>query len=172
MRQAHNQEFISQCIHRLNLNTSRIEKCLEQLSEKEVWQRPNQASNSIGNLILHLCGNITQYVISSIGNNPDERLRDAEFAADGGYTKQELLDRLRQTVGEATTILQHLVEADLMKVHSVQGFEYTAIGSIIHVVEHYSYHTGQIAFWTKCLKNEDLGFYAGMDLNKRNKPTD
>ena len=163
------QELRAQIILRLEENTPRVEKCLAELTEAEVWQRPNLASNSIGNLILHLCGNITQYAISSLGNLPDARNRDAEFAAMGGFSKAELLEKLRATVRQAVRTIRQASDAELLHVRSVQGFNMSGIGIIVHVCEHYSYHTGQIAFWTKLLKDKDLGFYAGLDLNVKNK---
>ena len=162
-------EFINQAIIRMEENNVRIEKCLALLNEEEVWKKPNPSSNSAGNLILHLCGNIRQYIISSLGKTEDTRERDLEFSATGGYTKKELSDKIFGTVAEAIITMQNINEEDLLDVKSVQGFEYSGIGIILHVVEHYSYHTAQIAFWTKLLKDKDLGFYAGQDLNVKNK---
>lgn len=142
---------------------------VDELAEDEVWQRPNNASNSVANLILHLCGNITQYIISALGNEEDKRTRDEEFAAREGAGKAELFDKLEHTLVKASSVINNATGEDLMKAYSVQGFSYTGIGIIIHVVEHYSYHTGQIAFWTKLLKGKDLGFYANIDLNVRNR---
>jgi uncharacterized damage-inducible protein DinB len=162
-------EFIAQSVFRLEENTPRIKKCLDQLTEEEIWLRPNESSNSIGNLILHLCGNIRQYAVSSISGLEDSRVRDLEFSTTGGPTKAELYEKLSQTVGNAVSTIRSMDEAGLLQVRSVQGFSLSGIGIIIHVTEHYSYHTGQIAFWTKLIKNKDLGFYAGMDLNVKNK---
>jgi len=162
------QEFKIQCVSYFEANTPRIEKCLAELSEADIWLRPNGASNSVGNLILHLCGNITQYILSSLGGGPDHRTRDAEFATEGGFTKQQLWEKLEATTTEAARIIGEVSEAELLRVRSVQGFQLSGIGIVVHVVEHYSYHTGQIAFWTKQLKNKDLGFYAGLDLNVPN----
>jgi len=164
-------EFIDQAALRLEENHPRIEKCLNELEEDDIWKRPNTSSNSVGNLILHLCGNMTQYIISSLGETEDTRERDKEFSAQSGYNKAELMDRLKSTVNQSIQVIQGLAEEDLLKVRSVQGFNHSGIGIIIHVVEHYSYHTGQIAYWTKLLKDKDLGFYAGLDLNKKNKIT-
>lgn len=161
-------EFKAQSIAYLEANTPRIEKCLAQLSEAEIWQRSNEASNSVGNLILHLCGNITQYILSSLGGQPDQRRRDAEFAAEGGLNKQALWEKLSATTREAAHVIAQATESELLRVRSVQGFQLSGVGIVVHVVEHYSYHTGQIAFWTKELKNKDLGFYADMDLNAKN----
>lgn len=163
------QEFLDQSILRLNENTPRIKKCFNLLSDKEVWQRPNKSSNSIGNLVIHLCGNITQYIISSLGESKDTRNRDLEFSIDGEFTKAQLIQMLQKTVSKATGIIKHLDSSMLLKIHSVQGFELSGIGIIIHVVEHYSYHTGQISFYTKLLKEKDLGYYGGLDLNIKNE---
>ena len=161
--------FIEESIFRMEENNERIQKCLAMLSEEEVWQKPNASSNSIGNLILHLCGNIRQWVIASLGNNEDDRKRDVEFSATGGFTKDELLQKILSTVAEANQTMRNLSESELLMKKSVQGFEHSGIGIIIHVVEHYSYHTAQIAFWTKILKDKDLGFYGERDLNVKNK---
>ena len=162
-------EFVDQSILRLKENTPKIEICLQQLSEQEIWLKPNSASNSIGNLILHLCGNITQYILSSLGEQEDFRNRNQEFIADGILTKSELMEKLRSVLKESIELLRQLADEKLIKNHSVQGFDLSGIGIIIHVVEHYSYHTGQIAFYTKLLKNDDLKFHTDIDLDVKNK---
>ena len=162
-------EFIKQSNYFLSLNPPRIEKCLRQLSEIEVWQKPNANTNSIGNLILHLCGNITQYIHSSLGKEDDIRERDFEFSTKRGYTKKELLEKIESVTNKAIQIITAASEEDLLHKRMVQGFDYTGIGIIIHVTEHYSYHVGQIAFWTKFIKDKDLGFYEDFDLNIMNE---
>jgi uncharacterized damage-inducible protein DinB len=162
-------ELKANIILRLRENTPRIEKCLNQLSEEQVWYKPNENLNSVGNLILHLCGNITQYIISSIGGEKDNRVRDDEFSIAGGVSKKELIDKISEVVAQSCAIIKGMHDEDLLKVRSVQGFTYTGIANLIHVAEHYSYHTGQIAFLTKLIVNKDLGFYADMDLNIKNK---
>ena len=162
-------EFISQSVYRINENTTRILKCLNEIDETETWQRSNENSNCIGNIILHLCGNITQYAISALGETEDVRIRDKEFSAKDGFLKNELSAKLESTVDEAVRIIENLNEERLLKTYSVQGFNLSGIGIIIHVTEHYSYHTGQIAFWIKQLKNKDLGFYSGVNLNMKNR---
>ncbi len=162
-------DFKKQSLHYLHLNTPRIEKCLDLLSEAEVWHRPNASSNSVGNLILHLCGNIRQYIISGLGQQPDKRERDAEFLATEGFTKKELWQKLIETLAEAASVIEAADDKNLLAERKVQGYTLTGIGIIIHVVEHYSYHAGQIAFWTKLLKDKDLGFYGDTDLNVKNE---
>lgn len=162
-------EFKEQAIYWLKINTPKIERCLEELTEEEVWEKPNNASNSVGNLILHLCGNIRQYIISSLGKKEDVRERDKEFSARGGYNKRELLRILAATIDEAAEVIARMDEKSLLAIRAVQGVDHSGTGNIIHVIEHYSYHAGQIIFWTKLLRNKDLDFYGGRDLNKKNK---
>lgn len=163
------QEFINQSVYRINENTRRILKCLNEVDETEIWLRSNKNSNSLGNIILHLCGNIRQYIISSLGETEDLRIRDEEFSAKDGFNKSELFTKLNATINDAIAVIESLNEERLLKLYSVQGFDLSGIGIIIHVTEHYSYHTGQIAFWIKQLKNKDLGFYSGVNLNVKNK---
>lgn len=162
-------EFIMQSINRNEENTKKIIKCLNEIDETEVWKTPNNNSNSIANLILHLCGNITQYIISALGNTKDSRERDKEFSTKKGYNKSELESKLIATITEANKIIKNIPEDTLCKIYQVQGFNLSGIGIVIHVTEHYSYHTGQIAFWVKQLKNKDLGFYKGIDLTAKNR---
>ncbi|WP_299621456.1 DinB family protein [uncultured Tenacibaculum sp.] len=162
-------EFKEQIIFRLDESSRMNMKSLALISEEDVWKRFNQSSNSIGNLILHLCGNITQYAIASLGNKEDQRNRDIEFSTEEGYTKAELLSKLSATVQEAKRIILETSQEEYLRKREVQGFNFSGIGIVIHVTEHYSYHTGQIAFWIKQLKNKDLGFYDGIDLTVKNK---
>ena len=163
------EEFISQCLYRIDENTKKLSTCLNELEETEIWKRPNENLNTVGNLLLHLCGNIRQYAISSLVNVEDTRQRDKEFSANEGYSKKELAEKLMATINEARNIIQNSSSAELLRKRRVQGYFYSGMGIIIHVTEHYSYHTGQVIFWTKLLKNKDLGFYAGVDLNVKNE---
>jgi uncharacterized damage-inducible protein DinB len=163
------EEFIGQAIHRIDENTQKLATCMQELNESEIWKRPNLHSNSVGNIILHLCGNIRQYAISSLGNSKDVRERDKEFSADGGNSGPELFRKLTDTIEQAKNIIQSTTEEELLRERKVQGYTHSGIGIILHVTEHYSYHTGQIIFWTKLLKDKDLGFYAEIDLNVKNE---
>ena len=162
-------EFKENSIFRVEESMRMIRLSLEQLDDQDIWKRPNTSSNSVGNLMLHLCGNISQYAISSLGNNPDVRVRDKEFNADGGYDKADLIYRLDQVVNKAKEIISSTTEEEYLRSREVQGFTMSGIGVVIHVVEHLSYHTGQIAFWTKLIKDRDLGFYQDIDLNIKNE---
>ncbi|MAY21420.1 MAG: hypothetical protein CMC74_01425 [Flavobacteriaceae bacterium] len=161
--------FIKNCVFRIDENTRMLKIALSSITEEELWKKPNNHLNSIGNLVLHLCGNITQYVIAPLGNLEDQRDRTLEFSTTGGYSKQELIEKLDRVLLKAKATIARVSEATLLKEKEVQGFQFSGVGLIIHVVEHYSYHTGQIAFWVKLLKNKDLGFYESFDLNKKNE---
>lgn len=141
---------------------------LAELGPGELWKKPNASSNSIGNLLMHLNGNITQYAISSLGETKDVRQRDLEFSTSNQLDGKVLISKLNQTVQVAKAIMANVTDEQLLKIRKVQGFDLTGIGIIIHVVEHLSYHTGQIAFWVKQLKNKDLKFYGGIDLSVKN----
>jgi uncharacterized damage-inducible protein DinB len=162
-------EFLDQSIYRLGLNYPRIEICLNSLTDEEIWNKPNSSSNSIGNLILHLSGNITQYILSALGGKADNRKRDEEFNTKGGRNKTELLMMLKNISDEAGLVIKNMDSDRLVKTYKVQGYSLTGIAIIIHVVEHYSYHTGQITLLTKLLKDIDTGYYKGMDLNSKNE---
>ena len=160
-------EVVKNSQFRLDEGLRMIEISLSKITEEQLWLKPNTSLNSIGNLLLHLCGNITQYGIASLQGVEDKRVRDEEFAISGGYTKTELFEKLTATVSEVKQTIHQLPLDRFLEVKEVQGFSLSGTGNIIHLVEHFSYHTGQIAFWVKQLNNQQLGFYDGVDLNKK-----
>ncbi len=146
----------------------RIEKILDMISEQEIWFRPNDQSNSIGHLIIHLCGNVTQWIGSGIGGMPDLRERHLEFNPSDQPNKDILLTKLHALRPLTDRALSTLYDdGDLLNARSVQGYDETVLSILIHVIEHFSYHTGQIAIIAKYIKGVDLGFYAGQDLNAK-----
>jgi uncharacterized damage-inducible protein DinB len=162
-------DFVENAIFRMEESLRMISKSMALLSAEELWKKPNKASNSIGNIIIHLKGNIKQYILAGLGGREDRRQRDLEFSETHGYGAKELNRMLEELMDEVKTVLHGLKDAELIKTYSVQGFKLSGQGIVLHVVEHLSYHTGQIAFWTKILKNKDLGFYEGIDLNTKNE---
>ncbi len=163
------QDFKDNAIFRLEENVRMISIALSKVVEEELWAKQNQSLNTLGNQLLHICGNMTQYVVSGLGGNPDERHREKEFSTEGGFTKDELLQKLLLTVQAATTIIEDATPGNLLKKRKVQGFELSGIGIILHAVEHFSYHTGQIAMQVKLVIDQPLGFYEGMNLNTLNE---
>jgi uncharacterized damage-inducible protein DinB len=162
-------DVVENAIIRMEESLLKISKSTALLSDEELWKKPNKASNSVGNIIIHLKGNITQYILAGLGGAEDRRQRDLEFSETHTYGAKELNKMLQELMDEVKTVLQGLKDKELIKTYSVQGFKLSGQGIILHVVEHLSYHTGQIAFWTKILKNKDLGFYKGFDLNAKNE---
>jgi uncharacterized damage-inducible protein DinB len=152
--------FLDFSVRKLELLTGRIEGCLDRLSGEQIWARGGENENAVGNLALHLAGNVRQWIVSGVGGKPDIRERDAEFAARGGASAAELKERLRAVVTEATAVIGGLNEARLTGRVTIQKYEQTVMEAIYHVVEHFAMHTGQIQFATKMLTGTDLGFYA------------
>jgi len=136
----------------------RINRCLKLLSEEEIWWRPNRASNSVGNLVLHLQGNVRQWIISGLGGRVDQRDRDREFAETGPIPRRALLAGLRQTVKEADQVLSTLTQRDLQRRFSIQGYDVTGLQALCHVAEHFAFHAGQIIYVTKLKLGKDLKF--------------
>jgi uncharacterized damage-inducible protein DinB len=143
--------------------SSRIEFCLDQLSEEQIWTRGKESENAVGNLVLHLCGNVGQWIVSTIGKGPDTRNRTSEFAARSGANKDELLARLRATIDAALAVIEGLEPAQLSVRHTIQGYDVSVLEAIYHVLEHFSMHTGQIIFAAKLLTAADLGFYRHLE---------
>ena len=136
----------------------RIAHCLKLLSEEEIWWRPNSASNSVGNLVLHLQGNVRQWIICGLGGEGDRRDRDREFAETGPISRGKLLAGLRKTVKEAEDVLGTLTTSGLQRLNSIQGFNVTGLQAVCHVAEHFAFHAGQIIFVTKLKRGIDLKF--------------
>jgi uncharacterized damage-inducible protein DinB len=137
----------------------KIERSLELLTDEQIWWRANPQSNSIGNLLLHLSGNVRQWIVCGIGEAADNRYRDSEFARRDAIPRDELLALLKQTLSEADAALARFDPDKLLAPYLIQGCDVTALAAIFHVVEHFSMHAGQIIFLTKLLTASDLHFY-------------
>jgi uncharacterized damage-inducible protein DinB len=137
----------------------KIERCLEQLSDDDVWWRAGDESNSVGNLILHLCGNVRQWIVSGIGGERDARVRQAEFDRREMIPRSELLSNLKTTLTEADAVLARVEAAELLVTRRIQSSDVNTLEAIFHVVEHFSMHTGQIILLTKILTHKELSFY-------------
>jgi uncharacterized damage-inducible protein DinB len=152
----------------------KISQALALLDERQVWQRPNAGSNSIGNLLLHLAGNLRQWVVSGVGGVTDVRERDLEFSARGAPTKGELLIRLAEVVDDADRILAKLedemtISGDepLQRLILPQGYQQTTLDAVFHAVEHFSYHTGQVILLAKWQAEGEIKFYNERELGER-----
>ncbi|HLZ00240.1 MAG TPA: DinB family protein [Candidatus Angelobacter sp.] len=146
----------------------RLRECVASLTEEQVWWRPNDQSNSAGNLLLHLNGNVRQWLVASFNRLHDSRDRPAEFGERGGVPVSVLLERLGATMQEAGAVLARLTEADLVAMYDIQGYRVSGLHAVYQVVEHFGMHYGQILYITKILRGEDLGFYR--ELSKTGRP--
>jgi uncharacterized damage-inducible protein DinB len=151
--------FLDFSIRKVEQLLGRIGECVAKLNDEQIWRRGGDRDNAVGNLVLHLSGNMRQWIIAGIGGQPDTRVRDREFAARGEMTGAELMQKLESTVAEAVGVLRALTPDRLMEVYQPQKYRVTIMEGIYHVVEHFAQHTGQILFATKLLTGQDLGFY-------------
>jgi uncharacterized damage-inducible protein DinB len=153
------QPFLTIAEHSLRRHhLPRIERCLELLSQEQIWWRPNAASNSAGNLALHLAGNVRQWIVSALGGEPDSRQRDQEFAERGPLPRSELVRVLNASVKDACRVLRRLSGTELARIYSIQRLSVTGLNAVFHVVEHFAFHTGQIIFISKEQLGRDLAF--------------
>ena len=149
-------EFLDHSAKKLEQYTERIGTCLGMLNDEQVWARGNTNENAIGNLVLHLCGNVRQWIVCGLGGATDTRDRDSEFAQRDVITREELLARVRRALSEADAALANFNAARLLDKHTIQGCDVSGLEAILHVVEHFSMHTGQIILLTKALTARDL----------------
>lgn len=146
-------------------NVPRIKKCLAELTTEEIWYRPNENSNSVGNLVLHLCGNVRQWLLSGLGGYTDNRRRQQEFDERGPFPTSILLRHLDELMEEVDKVLNRLTAEQLLQPVEIQGFMETGVSVLVHVIEHFSYHTGQITYYVKWRKNINTAYYGGINLD-------
>jgi uncharacterized damage-inducible protein DinB len=157
--------FLEYSALKLQQQAARIVECLSRLDDQQIWLRGSANENSIGNLVLHVSGNVRQWIVARVGNTPDTRDRDAEFAAAGGVSTTDLVARLKATIDEAVAALAQVSAERLAEPLAIQGYNVTGMSAIYSCVEHLSGHTGQIIFATKALTGADLGFHAHLRGN-------
>jgi len=158
--------FLDYSVRKLQQGAGRIDECLARLTKEQIWARGSANENAVGNLVLHLCGNMSQWVLSGVGGAVNGRDRDSEFAASGGT---DFRDKLRETVSSTVTVIQ--TADDLARTIQVQNYEITVLEAIYHVIEHFAGHAGQIIFATKMLTGDDLGFYKHLKYSAHQEKT-
>jgi uncharacterized damage-inducible protein DinB len=151
--------FLDYSADKLKQLSSRIEDCLIKLTDEQIWMRGSDNENAVGNLVLHLSGNVRQWIVCSVGGAPDTRHRDSEFAARGGQSSETLTELLQQTIESALVVIRSLNSDRLCEIVDVQDYRVTVLEAVYHAVEHFAGHTGQILFATKLLTGSDLGYY-------------
>lgn len=150
--------FRTEAVSCLEKYLPRIVRCLELLGDDQIWWRPNTASNAVGNIVLHLCGNVRQWIDSGLGGSKDIRRRDVEFAERSQIPATKLALQLQSTIMQACRIVREIPDEKLLANHTIQGQSVSGIGAILRVCEHFAYHSGQIIFVTKLKLGKDLEF--------------
>ena len=151
--------------------SGRIQDCIGRLTDDQIWTRNAENQNAVGNLVLHLCGNVNQWIGYGVGGRPDHRERDKEFQARGGLSGAQLKERLEKTVSDAVAIIRNVAPPVLLEKRSIQNYEITVLEAIYHVLEHFAQHTGQIIFITKLETGQDLGYYWHLNKPKHSEAT-
>lgn len=137
----------------------KIEACLQQLTDDDIWWRGHETNNSIGNLVLHLAGNIRQWIFHHLGGHEFHRERDKEFSERSHIPLQQLLEHLRSAVLDVDAVLAAFPTEKLHQYYDIQKYHVTGLEAILHITEHFSYHVGQIVYITKLRNGNDLKFY-------------
>jgi hypothetical protein len=145
----------------------RLRSAVEPLTVDQVWWRPNPASNSIGNLLLHLNGNVGQWLVASFNQLDDQRNRPAEFIERRRLPKGDVIGQLERTMQEAAKVLGRLTVTELAATYEIQGYTVSGLAAVYQVVEHFGMHYGQIVYITKALRAEDLGYHSELNATGR-----
>jgi len=151
--------FINHSSQKLEQMTGHIEDCLDRLTEEQIWQRGSAPENAVGNLVLHLCGNLGQFIGHYVAGRPDTRNRAGEFAVREQAGKAELKEKLREAVNNAKSDIDGLTEARLVETVVTKDSTTDVLRVVYQVVGHFQQHTGQIMFATKLMTQGDLEFY-------------
>jgi uncharacterized damage-inducible protein DinB len=151
--------FVKFSAEKLEQLHGRIQDCLARLTPEQIWVRGSENENAVGNLVLHLSGNVRQWIGSGVAGLADNRQRDTEFDARGGMAPAELAELLKTRVADASGIIREVSPRRLTERILPQGYDVTVLEAIAHVVEHFSMHTGQIILLTKMLTGQDLAYY-------------
>ncbi|MCA9015061.1 MAG: DUF1572 family protein [Planctomycetaceae bacterium] len=164
------QEYIQESIHLLEQSLHKIGHCLNQLDLAQIWWRPQPGLNSIGNLILHLCGNLNQWAVCGINRSKDERQREQEFCSEKRLSRDELETLLHRTVEQACQIMQSLSANTLLEKRVIQGFSVSVLGALSHTVPHFVGHTHQIIYLTRLQKGDQYLFDWTPDTGRQGVP--
>ncbi len=163
-------EFLQESVHLLQQSLRKINHCLDQLDDDQLWWRPQPELNSIGNLILHLCGNLNQWAVCGITKSEDNRRRSEEFCSDVKVSRDELQTRLHRTVEQALQTMQSLSAVSLLEKREIQGFSVSIMGALSHTVSHFVGHTHQIIYLTRLQKGEHYQFDWSPDSDQEGVP--
>ena len=161
------EQFLKHCSSRLEVLSSWTDDCLGRLSPDQVWWRAGEAQNAMGNLVLHLCGNVRQRITVALSNDlPDTRDRNQEFDSRSSATREGLRQQLKTTIAEAVATLRQFPPERLLERSKIPNSNASVMEATFGVVEHFAQHAGQIIFATKQLTGQELDFYPHLKRKK------
>lgn len=152
-------EFREYAAGKLEEHFGQVRRCAALLSDEQLWFRPNDRSNSVANLLLHLNGNLRQWMLGGLAGRSIERHRQSEFDARGGLPREQLVEPLARTIAEVCEVIRALDDAALARRYRIQAYDVSGVAAVLHIVEHFAFHTGQIVTTTKWLLDVDLSLY-------------
>ena len=162
--------FITHSVSKLEQMMGHIESCLDRLTQDQIWRRGSEPENSVGNLVLHLCGNLGQWIGHYVAGRADTRNRPTEFALEARLSVAELKAKLRAAVESATSDIGALTAERLAAPVLTADRPMPVLTAVYQVVGHFQQHTGQIMFATKLMTQGDLGFYVAPPASVASKP--
>lgn len=151
--------FLDSAIQQLDASTAKVNHCAAQLNAAQLWWQPNPTQNSVGNLMLHLCGNVRQWIVSGVGGAPDVRDRPREFEPHPDISKDRLLETFRRAVEDAKQTLAQLDVARLLDRRRIQGFDTTVLVAVFDTVSHFQGHTQEVISLTRQQLGAAYEFY-------------
>ena len=141
---------------KLDMMVKDLRACLERLNDAQLWERHGTHENAVGNLVLHLCGNMRQWTIHGVGGAPDVRVRDKEFSAHGGMSGADLISLFDATIAEAKVVIAGISAERMVERITPQGRDVSVLEAVYQVVGHVQQHVGQIILVTKQMLGTDL----------------
>lgn len=162
--------FLEESCYLLDQSLVKIHHCLRQMSDEQIWWRPQESLNSVGNLILHMGGNLRQWSVVGIGGLPDDRDRPSEFLASRRLPRQELVAGLDGAVAQAQQLFRPLSADQLLQQRRIQEFDVTVLRAICHTVSHFVGHSHQIIYLTRLALGDRYEFHWSPAAERSNLP--
>jgi uncharacterized damage-inducible protein DinB len=151
--------FVAEARKEFQYNFKKILHCLDQLKDEDLWWRPHESANSVQNILLHLCGNLRQWIVHGLGGAPDIRNRPQEFADRRAIPRTELIEQFEKTFQEVDAVLAGLRPGRLLEPRRIQGFDETVLSAILGTVTHFVGHTHQIVYISRLRLGDAYRFY-------------
>lgn len=153
------EEFLTECRLLLQQSLSRVGHCVGQLTLEQIWWCPGEGQNSIGIVIRHLAGNLRQWGVCGLTGQQDDRDRSSEFRSSLRQTPEQLLDLLESAARDVESVLARITTEDLLRGRTIQGFDVSGMGALMHTIPHFVGHTHQIVALTRMQLGDKYQFH-------------